>query len=351
MPQKSLKAREVLSVRFDDRSAVKFAEDGQVSSVQLMRAGKFMSSFYGKIVIDAKLFSAMKKNFDSGARGQDIPISCDHERGEAQGWIKALTIADDALWGDIAWTEPGAERIAKGLYRYMSAEWDPDYTDPEGKDYGATLFAAALTNFPFLKGMAAVALSEGDNQEDVGMDKAICDALGLSETATAEEITAAIEALKVKSDAEKTAKEAALAERQAATVTLTQSGAQLKALSERIIVMETERKTERITRALADAKAAGKVTPAMEPHLLVFAERDFAAFAAFLSDSPVVVSFGAKGSSGDNGGNSTEAFQAAIQARLSELQKTSPTATFADAYSLVAQEQPDLARAYHENRV
>jgi phage I-like protein len=62
--------------------------------------------------------------------GVDLPVDYEHQYDKADakqsgpvpvaGWIKALEIRSDGLWGQVEWTETANELISKKEYRYLS---------------------------------------------------------------------------------------------------------------------------------------------------------------------------------------------------------------------------------------
>lgn len=69
------------------------------------------------------------------------------------------------LWAEIRWTEKALEYIRNEEFRYISPEFDLEFTDEgTGNIIGAALLAIGLTNRPFLKGMAPVEIPpEGED--------------------------------------------------------------------------------------------------------------------------------------------------------------------------------------------
>lgn len=99
----------------------------------------------------------------------------------AAGWIESLEMESDGLYATVKWTDAARAFIQADEYRYIS----PVFTfDPET---GAVLElkSAALTNYPALDGMAAVAARAED---DLPMKKELadklCRLLGLAADAT-----------------------------------------------------------------------------------------------------------------------------------------------------------------------
>jgi phage I-like protein len=86
------------------------------------------------------------------------------EKGAA-GWYKALNKAFEdgkcKLKATIEWTKLGTQLIKDGIFKYFSPEFDFQYEDLETHEqFGNVLLGGALTNRPYFKSLAPVALSE-----------------------------------------------------------------------------------------------------------------------------------------------------------------------------------------------
>lgn len=153
----------------------KLGEPGQADvpdRVQLLKSGSFYDPRYGKFDITKQMLLAMVNNWKSNIRKVDLSIDYAHENEkEAAGWMTDVYLSDDGeeLWAKVKWTVDGAKMLADRKYRYLSAEFHPDYQDNETqKKHGPTLLGAGLTNRPVIKGMTpAVELSEGDKMKTV----------------------------------------------------------------------------------------------------------------------------------------------------------------------------------------
>lgn len=145
---------------------IQLGEKGQAppKEIQLLRAGTWEHPKYGKVDITSDTLKHIKRNFDDRVRGVDIAIDSEHKPEEgAKAWLRRLSVKDDGreLWGHVDWTPDGQDLVMKRIYRYTSAEYTPEYKDPEtGKVYKDVLMGAALTNRPFIKEMHPVLLSE-----------------------------------------------------------------------------------------------------------------------------------------------------------------------------------------------
>jgi phage I-like protein len=141
------------------------------SWIQVARTGTFHSSKYGKFSITTDDLRQMLHNFThvTPIAPTQLPVDYDHLSmdpkkpgdGKAAGWFKSMELrtSDTELWAEIAWTPEAAQTIKAGEYRFVSPSFIRDYVWKEGKNIGTTLIAAAITNHPFLEGMAAVTLS------------------------------------------------------------------------------------------------------------------------------------------------------------------------------------------------
>lgn len=131
----------------------------------------------------------------------DLPVDFEHathikgEKGEpapAVGWIKDLEVRSGAIWARVEWTEEGARVVASKGYRYVSPVFK---YRPTGQI--STMVSAGLTNQPNLKLTALNKQDvEGGNQEEPAMNKAIFEALGLTEGASDDAVLTAINTLK-----------------------------------------------------------------------------------------------------------------------------------------------------------
>ena len=152
-------------VRGYDKALSEFAwgvEMGEGSAIQIARTGKFKHPEYGEFDITKADLQEMARNFKANVRGQDIPIDIDHDhKGGAVGWIRSVQVKDgDALWATPEWTEDGERLVADGRFKYFSPHFGP-WEDPEsGAKHRLVLMSGAITNFPFLKNMQPIALSE-----------------------------------------------------------------------------------------------------------------------------------------------------------------------------------------------
>ncbi|MBT4498074.1 MAG: hypothetical protein HOC74_10155 [Gemmatimonadetes bacterium] len=88
--------------------------------------------------------------------------------GQAQLVESQQDIPYVEMWAEVHWTEKAAEMIRNDEFRYISPEFDLDYTDVgTGDRIGAALLAVGLVNRPFLKGMAKVEDPDEDNVSHV----------------------------------------------------------------------------------------------------------------------------------------------------------------------------------------
>lgn len=219
-----------------------------------------------------------------------LPIVVDYEHATllskstgqpnpASGWIERLAWVDGlGLCAAVRWTERAAAAIAADEYRYLSPviTWAPDGTV-------TGLHSVALTNDPALLDLIGAALSAA-HPEDHDMDlllAAVRAALGLPETATADEAAAAVAAIHTQVQA---APAAGVEPAAGLAAHLTGYGQQITALSvrpplEALTALQGELATARarvaelergqagaaLAAELDAALADGRLLPAMEP--------------------------------------------------------------------------------------
>jgi hypothetical protein len=141
------------------------------SWIQLIKTGTFQSARYGEFGISSDDLRRMLHNFRhiTPIAPTELPVDYDHLSmqpvhpgdGKAAGWLKAVELRgqDDELWGLVEWTPDAARQIANREYQFVSPSFAKDHVHNDGRRIGPTLLAAAITNHPFLQGMAALTLS------------------------------------------------------------------------------------------------------------------------------------------------------------------------------------------------
>jgi phage I-like protein len=118
----------------------------------------------------------------------------------ALGWLTNLN-ADErgAICADVEWTPRGREAVVNKEYGYISPVF---LYSKDGKIN--CILRAALTNSPNL-GLPALNAEQKDNDTEDFMDKALCAALGIAESADLNTALAAIEKLKTAQNSAKPA--------------------------------------------------------------------------------------------------------------------------------------------------
>jgi len=232
------------------------------------------------------------------AGGTQISIDYDHQTvfaavegvggtAPASGWITGLMAKADGIWAEIEWTPAAAQKIAGREYRYIS----PYFSFEKGTGRLTRILNAGLTNHPNFTELAAVAAAD---PRETDMDlKALAKALGLSEDATLEQITAAAAQLKIKADGAETAIAAASAAAGVVDPAKYVPMAAFAELREQVAAMSAKTLDETAVAAVDKAIAEGKITPAGRDHALSLYKSDATAFAAFVASSPVIVKAGA----------------------------------------------------------
>ena len=148
------------------------AEGGNVSEVQLLRTGTFHHKLYGIFTLTDNDLKRMAENFGTVRPKAPTEMVVDYDhfsvlpgggelQGKAAGWFKSVRHELGKFYATIAWTEPAANLIRNGEFRFMSPEFNLNWQNKEtGQRVGPTLLSGALTNRPFLEGMEPVVLSE-----------------------------------------------------------------------------------------------------------------------------------------------------------------------------------------------
>jgi phage I-like protein len=112
----------------------------------------------------------------------------------AMGWMTNLRTGDGgSIWADVEWTKRGSQAVLNKEYSFIS----PVFLHDDQNEITVVL-RAGLTNSPNLQlpALNSEHSSEPEkNNTEVSMNKELCAALGLSETATEAEVIAAAKAL------------------------------------------------------------------------------------------------------------------------------------------------------------
>lgn len=141
-------------------------KEGNVSEIEMLHAGEWEHPVYGIISISEGDIDKFIQNFNDKVRKVDIAVDQEHmpEKGAA-GWIKAMTkVFEDGkakLKAAVEWTALGTQLLKDGVFKYFSPEFDFAYEDMETHEqFQNVLLGGALTNRPYFKSLAPVALSE-----------------------------------------------------------------------------------------------------------------------------------------------------------------------------------------------
>ena len=154
------------------------ANVGHKTWVQVARYGSFEGHPQGPFRFDPQTFAEIVRNFRS-TQNQHVQVDFEHaselhpenvatEGVPALAWVVDLDDRGDAgLWGLFEWVDPRAvEYVRANQYRYVSPAVQFGAIDKvTGKPIGARLTSVALTNHPFLDGMAPVTASERKTPE------------------------------------------------------------------------------------------------------------------------------------------------------------------------------------------
>jgi len=135
-----------------DIAGIVFAEFTEGQPVEFLRTGTFIDMHGQEVEITDEVLDALVANFEAGAAGQDVPIDVDHWKGEAAGWVTKIWRDGDRLLANVDWNEVGERMVGEKLYRYLSATFDT---------VNRVLRSISLVNFPAVKGLRPVELSEG----------------------------------------------------------------------------------------------------------------------------------------------------------------------------------------------
>jgi phage I-like protein len=163
------------TLRLRTRAVLSLAPGETSSWIQVAIIGSFKKGDR-KFSITPAMLSEMVENFSSGKHPvppTELVVDYEHlsgtatenpEAGKAAGWFKELELRDEGaeLYARVDWTPPAIERLQAKEYKFISPEFSFNFTTPTMETIGCTLLAAAITNRPFLQGMAPITLTAVD---------------------------------------------------------------------------------------------------------------------------------------------------------------------------------------------
>lgn len=295
-----------------------------------------------------------------------LPITIHHVEGDlasyekasaaqAAGWIEDLRpgLGDIALEGAVKWTSDAKQLIAADKYRYLSPEWAMSHVDRRSGDVGGPwLYGAALLNDPFFNSMPRVAASSSrvttqpptaaPKAKEQKMIKRICAALRLSETASEEEVVAAVEKLSAtitESEVKLTAAAKQTAAHDAMKLTLETLKASNDELAKKFAAADAEQRANALAQLISTARAEGKAIPApLEASITFLAKHDFEEAKKMVAALPKNPALAAElGASGAGSSEETPATATAkLDAAVEELVKASGMNRFEARMSVLA---------------
>jgi phage I-like protein len=149
-----------------DLGGVRLSEDDRPTWVHAFPLGEYHHPVHGRLVFTHERLERLAAGVNGRSRGIDLAIDYEH-RGDvakgarAAGWITAAEVRADGLWLAVAFTDEARREVRAGAWRYLSPEYQDTWTHPQtGVRHRDVLLGAALTNRPFLRGLAAVAACE-----------------------------------------------------------------------------------------------------------------------------------------------------------------------------------------------
>lgn len=217
------------------------------------------------------------------------------ESSPALGWFNDIHAKEDgSIWARVIWTVRGSEAIKTREYRYIS----PVFLADESGEI-TTVLRAALTNSPnlALPSLNSTQAAPADNPvKENAMNKDICAALGLAETASENDVLAAINALKVHANSAQAIDFAAYAPRADLTMMEQRAVAAEKQLAE----LNAARFKETVTAAVEKAIKERKIAPASRDEYIALCSTDaeLERFNRIMAQSPEIISSGESAAAG-----------------------------------------------------
>lgn len=260
---------------------------------------------------------------------RDIPLDWEHatelrapkgETAPAAAWIAQLEVRDGALWGRVEWTERGRQSVAAREYRYLS----PVFQFERESKRIARLTSAGLTNSPNLH---LTALNRGEGPNDAPKEnamneeqrKALCAALGLSESATVTDIMTALNRLQQERDTALNRAESPSLDKFVPRADYDQAQNRAAAAEQKLADQQKADQDKAIETAINSAIEAGKIAPASRDFYVAACRQEggLENFQKFVESAPVIAAdsgLDGKKPEGEDQGKALNAEQAKIAA-------------------------------------
>lgn len=218
----------------------------------------------------------------------------------AAGWFKALEFRPGIgmVATDVEWTQRGADYISAGEYKYVS----PVFTYLPDTGEVLEIKHAALTNFPGIDGMSELigrAAARYDTkyppQEEPTVNEEQLKLLGLAKDASAEQITAALTALKTKTDDADT-QIAALT----AKIGIPDKGtvATIEGLHQQVAALTAAMNAKEVDDLVNVALSDGRLLPGLEDWARKLGGQDFAVLRAYIDKAQPIAALSGTQTSG-----------------------------------------------------
>lgn len=133
----------------------------------VLPVGQFHDPRYGKVSITPTLVGRLAASFGK-ATSYPTPVKIGHGDGAASpGVVKEVRAESDGLHVRFEVDEKAANDVREKRFRFLSAEYDPDYMDKAtGKRIGPALLGVALVNQPGHPGVRPIVFSDGEWKQE-----------------------------------------------------------------------------------------------------------------------------------------------------------------------------------------
>jgi len=216
----------------------------------------------------------------------------------AAGWFTRLEWREGlGLFAvDVEWTEKARAMIAAGEYRFISPVFSFD-----AQGWVTELHMAALTNYPALDGMAALAAARFTKPKEKNMNKELLELLGLAEDHSEDDLGLAVAALRARLEADRDeiaalksrAEQAGKADpaRYVPVETVEQ-------IRQELAVLKASAQERAVSELVAQALADGRLLPAMETWARELGGKDLAALRGYVEQAQPIAALSGMQSGG-----------------------------------------------------
>jgi Mu-like prophage I protein len=145
-----------------DAAGLQFSDATALSTwIHALPLGAYKHPVYGTVDITTDRAAKFVESVKTKIRGIEPSINYEHDNSSgAAGWVKDAESRSDGVWLFVDFVPDAAAAVKDKKWRYFSAEFMDEWTDPQGVKHNDVIVGGALSNRPFMKNLVPINLAE-----------------------------------------------------------------------------------------------------------------------------------------------------------------------------------------------